>query len=47
MYIINFIDSLFFNRYGRIYTEKCANNIMEKIGCAVYEKVGLLPGGGM
>ena len=23
--------------------EKCANNIMEKIGCAVYEKVGLLP----
>lgn len=43
MYIINFIDSLIFNRYGRIYTEKCANNIMEKIGCAVYEKVGLLP----
>lgn len=43
MYIINFIDSLFFNRYGRIYMEKCANNIMEKIGCAVYEKVGLLP----
>lgn len=43
MYIINFIDSLIFDRYGRIYMEKCANNIMEKIGCAVYEKVGLLP----
>ena len=40
MYIINFIDSLIFDRYGRIYMEKCANNIMEKIGCAVYEKVG-------
>lgn len=43
IYIINFIDSLIFDRYGRIYMEKCANNIMEKIGCAVYEKVGLLP----
>lgn len=43
MYIINFVDSLIFDRYGRIYMEKCANNIMEKIGCAVYEKVGLLP----
>lgn len=43
IYIIDFIDNLFFNRYGRIYVEKCANNIMEKIGCAVYEKVGLLP----
>lgn len=43
MYIINFIDSLIFDRYGRIYMERCANNIMEKIGCAVYEKVGLLP----
>lgn len=43
IYIINFVDSLIFDRYGRIYMEKCANNIMEKIGCAVYEKVGLLP----
>lgn len=43
IYIIDFIDSLVFDRYGRIYVEKCANNIMEKIGCAVYEKVGLLP----
>lgn len=43
IYIIDFIDSLVFERYGRIYVEKCANNIMEKIGCAVYEKVGLLP----
>lgn len=43
MYIINFVDSLIFDRYGRIYMERCANNIMEKIGCAVYEKVGLLP----
>ena len=43
IYIINFVDSLIFDRYGRIYMERCANNIMEKIGCAVYEKVGLLP----
>lgn len=43
IYIINFVDSLIFDKYGRIYMEKCANNIMEKIGCAVYEKVGLLP----
>lgn len=43
IYIIDFIDSLVFDRYGRIYVEKCANNIMEKIGFAVYEKVGLLP----
>ena len=43
IYIIDFIDSLVFDRYGRIYVEKCANNIMEKIACAVYEKVGLLP----
>ena len=43
IYIINFVDSLILDRYGRIYMERCANNIMEKIGCAVYEKVGLLP----
>lgn len=43
IYIINFVDSLIFDRYGRIYMERCSNNIMEKIGCAVYEKVGLLP----
>lgn len=43
IYIINFVDSLIFDRYGRIYMERCANNIIEKIGCAVYEKVGLLP----
>lgn len=43
IYIINFVDRLIFDRYGRIYMERCANNIMEKIGCAVYEKVGLLP----
>lgn len=43
IYIIKFVDSLIFDRYGRIYMERCANNIMEKIGCAVYEKVGLLP----
>lgn len=43
MFIINVVDNLVFNRLGRIYMEKCANNIMEKIGCAVYEKVGLLP----
>ena len=43
IFIIDVLDNLFFDRYGRIYMEKCANNIMEKIGCAVYEKVGLLP----
>ena len=43
IFIIDVLDNLFFDRYGRIYTEKCANNIMEKIGYAVYEKVGLLP----
>ena len=43
IFIIDVLDNLFFDRYGRIYMEKCANNIMEKIGYAVYEKVGLLP----
>lgn len=41
--ILNVIDNLIFDKYGKIYMEKCANNIMEKIGVAVYEKVGMLP----
>lgn len=43
IFIINLIDNLIFDRYGKIYMEKCANNMMEKIGVAVYEKVGMLP----
>ena len=43
MFILNVFDNLVFNRRGRIYLEKCANNMMEKIGVAVYEKVGMLP----
>ena len=43
IFIINLIDNLIFDRYGKIYLEKCANNMMEKIGIAVYEKVGMLP----
>ena len=43
IFIINLIDNLIFDRYGKIYMEKCANNMMEKIGIAVYEKVGMLP----
>ncbi len=41
--ILNVIDNLIFDKYGKIYMEKCANNMMEKIGVAVYEKVGMLP----
>ena len=41
--ILNVIDNLVFDKYGKIYMEKCANNMMEKIGVAVYEKVGMLP----
>ena len=43
IFVINLIDNLIFDRYGKIYMEKCANNMMEKIGLAVYEKVGMLP----
>ena len=43
IFVINLIDNLIFDRYGKIYMEKCANNMMEKIGVAVYEKVGMLP----
>lgn len=41
--LLNVIDNLIFDKYGKIYMEKCANNMMEKIGVAVYEKVGMLP----
>ena len=41
--ILNVIDNLIFDKYGKIYMEKCANNMMEKIGVSVYEKVGMLP----
>ncbi len=30
MFIINLLDNLFFQKYGHIYMEKCANNMMEK-----------------
>ena len=43
MFIMDVLDNFIFDKYGRIYLEKCANNVMERIGYAVYEKVGMLP----
>ncbi len=43
IFFIDVIDNLIFGKYGKIYLERCANNIMERIGYAVYEKVGMLP----
>lgn len=43
MLILNVFDNVVFEKYGKIYLEKCANNMMEKIGYEVYEKVGMLP----
>lgn len=43
MFIMDILDNFIFDKYGRIYLEKCANNVMERIGYAVYEKVGMLP----
>ena len=43
IFLINSIDGLFFDRYGKINLEKFANNIMEKISYNVFVKVGLLP----
>ena len=41
--LLNILDSLIFAKYSEIYMEKCANNMMEKIGISIYEKVGMLP----
>lgn len=43
IFLINTIDGLVFDRYGKINLEKFANNIMEKISYNVFVKVGLLP----
>ena len=43
MLILNVFDNVVFEKYGKIYLERCANNMMEKIGYEVYEKVGMLP----
>lgn len=43
MFIMDVLDNFIFDKYGRIYLEKCANNVVERIGYAVYEKVGMLP----
>lgn len=43
IFLINSIDDLFFDRYGKINLEKFANNIVEKISYNVFVKVGLLP----
>lgn len=43
IFLINSIDGLFFDRYGKINLEKFANNIVEKISYNVFVKVGLLP----
>ena len=43
IFLLDFLDNLVFSKYGKIYLEKCANNAVERIGYAVYEKVGMLP----
>ena len=43
IFFMDILDNFIFDKYGRIYLEKCANNVMERIGYAVYEKVGMLP----
>ena len=43
MFIMDVLDNFIFDKYGRIYLERCANNVVERIGYAVYEKVGMLP----
>ena len=43
VFILDVFDNMFFEKYGKIYLERCANNMMEKIGYEVYEKVGMLP----
>ena len=41
--VFDISDSLFFDKYGRIYLERLCNNMMEAISFDVFYKVGLLP----
>ncbi len=41
--VINVADSLFFYRLGRLYLDRVANNVVERINNVVFQKVGLLP----
>lgn len=42
-FLIDFINTLFLEKRGKIYVERVSNDVMETIGYSVYEKVSHLP----